>query len=229
MSTEAVLAVLSELLPSAAAGTLDTLGREGTIRHFVRGDRLEDHDGTPHLVVLLAGYAGSWRSDADGQEQLVALYGPGEAATLLSLADCGPPPDLRALTAGSHAAWPGDSVMRLARSDPGVAIGLLDLTLHSTSRLMTRLEHLAFDPVSRRLARLLWQRRDILFDARRPLLSRVQLANLVGATREMTDRVLRDFERDGIVRRIPPTGLVLVDPQRLSAIADLEPDAPLCS
>ena len=78
---------------------------------------------------------------------------------------------------------------------------------------------MTFDSVSRRLARILWVQRDLLFDRDRPLLSRPELADLAGATREMTGRVIRDFERRGLVARRGRSGLVLLDPTGLRAEA----------
>lgn len=93
------------------------------------------------------------------------------------------------------ALWPGDLVMALARADAGLAVGLLDHALRSAARLLARLERVTLDSVSTRLAAILWMRRGLLFDARRPLLSRPHLADLAGTSREMAGRVVRDFER----------------------------------
>lgn len=186
---------------------------------FVRRDRILTVDQTPRLVLVLAGHLGTWRSDAEGRSQLVALNGPGEFAALSALSDAGRPVDLVALDAGTAASWEPATVTNAARTDAGLATDLLDLALRAADRLTTRLEHVTFDTVSRRLARLLWQRRELLFDPRRPLLTRPQLAELAGATREMTDRVIRDLEAQGIVERTGTTGLVLREPHALHLLA----------
>ena len=66
---------------------------------------------------------------------------------------------------------------------------------------------------------ILWMRRAILFHDRRPLLSRPQLADLAGTSREMAGRVIRDFEQRGLIARVGGTGLVLLDPVGLRAAA----------
>lgn len=109
--------------------------------------------------------------------------------------------------------------MALARVDAGLAVGLLDHALRSAARLLNRLEHVTFDSASRRLAMILWMRRDLLFDVRRPLLSRPQLA---GTSREMAGRVIRDFEQRGLIARVGATGLVLHDPVGLRAAAGID-------
>ncbi len=229
MSDRSIADVVSALLPRASGASIRRLGTDAVREDFRRHDRLSRDDAPRRLLLVLDGYLGSWRSDAEGHEQLVALTGPGEFASLLALTECTPVPDVRAVSSGSAATWPARSVLELAEADPGLGLSLLEQTLHASSRLLTRLEHVSFDPVQRRLARLLWQRREVLFDSRRPLLSRVQLANLAGATREMVDRVLREFEQEGIVARVGSTGLVLVDSHRLEALAGADEDERLCS
>lgn len=210
---------LATLLPDAAEGSRAGLAARARIAPFARGHRIVPVDGEPRLVLLLDGYAGTWRSDPDGRSQLVALNGPGELAALGSLSPRREPTEIAGLTPGQAGTWDPDEVRAIGRADAGLAVDLLDLALRAGDRLMTRLEHIGFDSVSRRLARLLWQRRELLFDPRRPLLSRPQLAELAGATREMVDRVIRDLESRGIVERVGTTGLVLLDPHGLHLLA----------
>lgn len=212
-------ALLRTLLPDAGERSLAGLVASARTADFVRRDRILAVDDAPRLVLVLAGHLGTWRSDAEGRSQLVALNGPEEFAALSALSTRAESIDLVALDAGTAATWDPADVRAVARADAGLATDLLDLALRAADRLATRLEHVTFDSVSRRLARLLWQRRELLFDPRRPLLSRPQLAELAGATREMTDRVIRDLETREIVERTGTTGLVLRDPHGLHLLA----------
>lgn len=211
--------ILADLLPSATDASVGRLAAAGRDCDFVRRDRVLSVDDAPHLVLVLDGHLGTWRSDAEGRSQLVALNGPGEFAALSALSPRATSMDVVALDRGRAGLWDPAEVRALARGDAGLAADLLDLALRAGDRLATRLEHVTFDSVSRRLARLLWQRRELLFDPRRPLLSRPQLAELAGATREMTDRVIRDLEAQGIVARTGTTGLVLLEPHALHLLA----------
>ena len=56
-----------------------------------------------------------------------------------------------------------------------------------------------------------------LFFADPPVLSRSHLPALVGTSREMTGRVLRQLEREGMVARVGRNGLRLLRPDRLDA------------
>jgi CRP-like cAMP-binding protein len=121
------------------------------------------------------------------------------------------------------ALWPGDLILGLARKDPGLGIDLLRLALAGADMLLQRIDRITFDSVARRLARILWVQRDLLF-GERPLLSRPELADLAGATREMTGRVIRDFERRGLVARRGSGGLLLLDAAGLRAEAGIDDD-----
>jgi CRP-like cAMP-binding protein len=59
------------------------------------------------------------------------------------------------------------------------------------------------------------------------LLSRAHLPSLVGTSREMTGRVLRELEREGTVARVGRTGLRLLRPDLLDADAARTPQEEL--
>jgi CRP-like cAMP-binding protein len=226
---DADVAALRHLFPAASETSVSALVRDGRVVAFERHAKILADDDEPAIALIAEGYAGTWRSDADARSQLVALNGRHELVGLLALGPHRRAVNVVGLTDGRATTWAAEAVLALARRDAGLASDLLQHALHASERLLTRLEHVGFDPVARRLARLLWQRRDVLFDARRPLLTRPQLGDLAGATREMTDRVIRDLERDAVVRRIGRAGLVLVDPDALRELAGPDDDDPECS
>lgn len=221
---DVLVALLPAVLPEAGAGSLEVLARQAHVRPFRRHERVLSQGLSPLLTLVVEGYLGAMRSDEEGHHQMITIAGPGELMSVLSLRRAAPSVDLVGLNTGIAALWPGDTVMALARTDAGLAVSLLDHALRSASRLLDRLEHITFDSVSRRLAAMLWRRRELLFDARRPLLSRPQLADLAGTSREMTGRVIRDFEARGLVARVGRSGLVLRDPGGLRAISGIGED-----
>jgi len=216
--------LLLTVLPRAATWSLAVLANQAQVRPFQRHERVLSQRQDPRLTLVMGGHLGAWRSDADGRQQMITIVDPGEFVSVLSLRPNAPAIDLVGLDRGIAALWLGDQVMSLAQKDAGLAVGLLDHALRSATRLLTRLEHVTFDTVSKRLAMILWMRRDLLFDARRPLLSRPQLADLAGTSREMTGRVIRDFEQRGLIARVGGTGLVLIDPVGLRAVAGIDED-----
>ncbi len=213
---------LPRVLPESAERSLVALASQAQIRPFRRHELVLSQGRDPLLTLVVDGHVGGVRSDAEGHQQMITIAGPGEVVGVISLRRGAPSVDLVGLSRGTAALWPGDLVMALARVDAGLAVGLLDHALRSAARLLNRLEHVTFDSVSRRLAAILWMRRELLFDARRPLLSRPQLAGLAGTSREMAGRVIRDFEQRGLIGRVGVTGLVLRDPDGLRAAAGID-------
>ncbi len=218
----ALEALLPAVLPEAAERSLAALSRQAQIQPFRRHELVLSQSREPLLTLVLDGHLGAVRADTEGRQQMITIAGPRELVGVISLQQGAPSVNLVGLSRGTAALWSGELVMALARVDAGLAVGLLDHALRSATRLLNRLEHVTFDNVSRRLAMILWMRRDLLFDVRRPLLSRPQLADLAGTSREMAGRVIRDFEQRGLVARVDGTGLVLLDPAGLRAAAGIE-------
>ncbi|MEX2183107.1 MAG: Crp/Fnr family transcriptional regulator [Chloroflexota bacterium] len=214
--------LLPAALPGAAGPSLAALVRQAQVRPFRRHERVLSQTQDPLLTLVVDGHLGAFRSHAEGRQQMITIADPGEFVSVLSLRRDAPPVDLVGLDRGVAALWPGDAVMSLAGVDAGLAVGLLDHALNSAARLLNRLQHVSFDTVYRRLAMILWMRRAILFHDQRPLLSRPQLADLAGTSREMAGRVIRDFEQRGLIARVGATGLVLLDPVGLRAAAGLD-------
>ena len=73
----------------------------------------------------------------------------------------------------------------------------------------------------RRVIRVLLRHRDLFF-GEPAVLTRAELPGLVGTSREMTGRVLRELEREGLIARVGRRGLRLLRPDRL----ELDAQAP---
>jgi len=176
--------LLPSVLPRATERSLAVLVRQAQLRSFRRHEVVLSQDLDPLLTLVVGGHLGAWRSDVEGRRQMIMITVPGELASVLSLRRGAPRVDLVALDAGIAALWRGDLVLSLAGADAGLAVGLFGHALASAGRLLDRLEHVTFDTVSRRLALILWMRRELLFDERRPLLSRQELADFAATSRK---------------------------------------------
>jgi CRP-like cAMP-binding protein len=219
-------AVLEEMLHETNRTTHAALVRKARLHTFVRHDLVAAQGDASLVIVVIVGHLGGWRSDAEGQQHMVKIAPPGTLINVVALHRNPSVVDLVGLDEGLVALWPGDLVMTLARRDPGLGIDLLGLALTGAEGLLQRIDRMKFDSVTRRLAGILWVHRDLLFDPHRPLLSRPELADLAGATREMTGRVIRDFEHRGLVGRTGRSGLVLLDAEGLRAEAGITVDEP---
>jgi CRP-like cAMP-binding protein len=86
-------------------------------------------------------------------------------------------------------------------------------SLHAT---VERIEGFLHQDARRRVLRILARHRELFF-GERAVLSRSHLPGLVGTSREMTGRVLRQLEREGMIERFGRSGLRLLRPDRLEA------------
>lgn len=212
--------VIGRLLRDSSATTRHALVDRARLRAFARHDVVAAQGDDSLVILVVAGHLGGWRSDPDGQRHMVRITGPDALVNVVAMDGVPSVVDLVGLDDGVVALWPGELILRLARADAGFGLDLLRLALAGADILLQRIDRMTFDSVARRLARILWTERELLFGPR-PLLSRPELADLAGATREMTGRVIRDFERRGLLARRGSGGLVLVDAAALRAEAGL--------
>jgi CRP-like cAMP-binding protein len=84
-------------------------------------------------------------------------------------------------------------------------------SLHQT---VERIEGFLHQDARRRVLRILARHRELFF-GEHMILTRAHLPGLVGTSREMTGRVLRQLEREGTIERYGRTGLRLLRPERL--------------
>jgi CRP-like cAMP-binding protein len=80
--------------------------------------------------------------------------------------------------------------------------------------ISSRLDRFIHQDARQRLLRVLAEYEDLFF-ADPPVLSRAHLPGLVGTSREMTGRVIRDLERERVIARVGTRGLRLLSPSRL--------------
>ncbi len=211
----AVAAALVGQVPEGSPITMSSLARTARLQEFERHSLLLP---SGLVTLVLRGHVAVFQPHADGRRQLITLVPPGEFLGALSVARGALDVDLVGLEKGLAARWPPEAFRAAARRDPALAMWLLDRAQVGTARLFERVERDATKDVLARLAEVLWRYRGVLIGRPRPLLSRDELAELVGATREMTMRAMRDLERSGIVRRVPPSGLEMLDGARLRAV-----------
>ena len=216
----ALPAVLSEAFPRSQPETLSALMSVATIRTFRPGQAIITQGEDTSLALVLDGYVALRRTTPDGRQLIVRIVPPGKLSSMMPLLARPASADNVALTEAPVAIWRGDQVRELASADPGLAVGLLDQVLAALEEVTVRLEGMLYQDALRRVARVLHQHADLFFsDA--PVLTRRHLPMLVGTSREMTGRVIRILESDGVVLRVGRY-FRLLDLEGLTAAA--EPD-----
>ena len=160
-------------------------------------------DSTDSLYVIISGNARVLNSDAEGREVILTLLGPGEFFGEMGLIDGSP------RSADVVAAEPCELlVIAKAEFKQGLADNF-DLCLNIMKSLVQRLreadrkiESLALMDVYGRVAKLLleFSVEENGLRVIRKRLTKQDIAKMIGASREMVSRVMKDLEASGYIR-----------------------------
>jgi CRP-like cAMP-binding protein len=217
--------VIAEAFPHSSDEKKRLLGGLARVRRFRPGEDLIQQGDTNSLALVLAGHVAVRRTTVDGRQIIVRIITHGGMAGILPLAARPASGDAVALTAGSAAIWRGDEIRTLASSDSGLALDLLDQALTTVEGVVWRLDGMLHQASLRRVARVLIANAHLFF-ADPPVLTRADLPDMIGTSREMTGRVLRILETLHLVTRVDRTRLRLLDAAGLEHLAEFGPDGP---
>ena len=205
-------------LPACRRETSRFLAETAHVRRVHTEERIFRQGEPIPLTLVLRGYGAYRRTTVDGQQLTVDIASPGDLFGFSSIASTHSSIDLVALTDCEVALWRGPEIRRLAATDPAFALAVIDRMALYLNMITSKVDGFLHQNARRRVVRVLDRHRDLFF-ATPAILSRAHLPSLVGTSREMTGRVLRELEREGTVARMGRTGLRLVRPDRLDADA----------
>jgi CRP-like cAMP-binding protein len=208
--------LIERSLPGIRADSVRLLAERGRMRVFRDGEMVFRQGEEVPLILLLRGHGGFRRTTVDGQQVMVGIAGPDEFFGLTSASATIATVELIALTELEAMVWRGDVLRRLIAEDSTVALRIVDRLALFLTILTEKVDGFLHQDARRRVIRILARHRDLFF-GEPPVLSRTHLPGLVGTSREMTGRVLRELEREKIVTRVGRTGLQLLDPRPLDA------------
>jgi CRP-like cAMP-binding protein len=213
-------AMLRETLPGIAPELARFLAEEAGIRR-ARVDEIIWAQGEPvPLTLLIQGHGAFRRTTGEGQQITMGIAIPGEIFGITSVSGTISTVEMFAMSECLVAIWKGTDLRSLAASDPALALELLDRMALFLNILTAKVDGFLHQGARHRVVRILSRYRPLIFSDR-PVLSRARLPGLVGTSREMTGRVLRELEREGTIARVGRNGLRLLDPDRLDATSDL--------
>jgi CRP/FNR family transcriptional regulator len=175
-------------------------------------------DPAEFLWAVRCGRVRVYKSSPDGAITTLETLGPGEIFGALSALE-GPtyPASAEAVTDGSAWRLPRRQVLRLIRDDPALAVEVLGVVTRRLHAAHERMRSLAHDPAPTRLAQELLR----ACERGELRLTRRALAEACGTSVETAIRVLRGFERQGLVRgRVGR--IQVLDERGLRAIAAVE-------
>ena len=222
---ESVGIQLTRLLPGADAGTLSQLEGAAQRRAYRTRDRLHATGLKVLPFVVLDGHVIVRRVAETGQVYAALIAGPGYLGGLLSISD--PASDavyeMVALTDGTWATWDPRFVRGLALNDAGLAVDLLDRSADFTKVLSMRLDERSFESARQRMAAILSRYGKVIFDTPHPVAQRADLAAMIGASRVMMYRALRELEAEGLVKRQRGGGINILDADGLARLVAVAP------
>jgi CRP-like cAMP-binding protein len=181
-------------------------------------------EGIP-LTLVVRGHGAFRRTTVDGRQLVLGLVAGGDMFGFSSIASRPATVDLVALTTGEVATWSGSDLRPLAAGDSGLAMDVIDGMSRYMVNTIERVDGFIHQDARRRVLRVLAEYEDLIFGPS-AVLSRTHLPGLVGTSREMTGRVLRRLEREGLIARVGRRGLKLLSPAGLhQAVASVTPES----
>jgi CRP-like cAMP-binding protein len=169
---------------------------------------------SPALYILLNGRARVLASDHRGREVILAVLEPGDHVGEMSLIDNEP------ASATVRSELPTDTLM-LSRADfarclpetSSLSFAIMRGLVRRLRAADRQIESLALLDVYGRVARTLVEMSDVDPNGRiiPHKVSRQDMAKVVGASREMVSRVMKDLEGRGAIQTLPDGRVVLND------------------
>lgn len=159
-------------------------------------------DRSDTLFIILSGRVKFYVSDEQGKEIVLSEAGPGEYFGEISL-DQGPrSASVMTLEATRFSVIPHDDFREFLARSPEFAFSLIGKLIRRVRALTENVKSLALMDVYGRVARMLLElaseRDGVLAIEGKP--TQQDLANRVGASREMISKILKDLEAGGYIR-----------------------------
>lgn len=215
------------LFSSMSPETLGTITRSLRSRRFRRGEVLF-HEGDPGdaLFVVASGAVKVVVPSEDGEEAILATLRRGDFLGELALLDGAPrSASAVALEATETLALPRDQFRALVASEPAIRDALLAALTAELRRLTSHVAELHFLDLTGRLAarltRLANEHGERLPDGSIRMdapLTQSDLASMIGATRQSVNKLLGEFEAEGLLR-LERDSIVVPNLERLAGAA----------
>jgi CRP-like cAMP-binding protein len=207
--------LFSMLTNDQAQGIADAVVK----RRYRRGEIIVEHGRKSNaLFILLTGRARVLTSDSRGREVILAVLHPGHYVGEMSLIDNEPhSATVRAEVQTDMLILGRTEFARCLPENSSLSYAILRGLVSRLRQADRQIESLALLDVYGRVARTLLDMAEMQGDVRiiRNKVSRQDLAKIVGASREMVSRVMKDLEERGMVETQENGSVIIKD--RLTA------------
>jgi CRP/FNR family transcriptional regulator, cyclic AMP receptor protein len=162
---------------------------------------INEGDPADALYIILTGRVKVYAADADGREVVLLTQGPGEYFGEMMLDEGPRSASVMTLEPSTFLVIPKASLRQFLVQNPAFALRLIEKLIHRVRALTASVKSLALMDVYGRVAGLLLD----LADEREGTwvinerLTQQDIANRVGASREMVSRILKDLADGGYI------------------------------
>jgi CRP/FNR family transcriptional regulator, cyclic AMP receptor protein len=181
---------------------LDAIAQRGGKRTFAaQAILINEGDTTDSVYIVLSGRLKVYASSEDGREVVLAEHGPGEYLGELSLDGAKRSVSAKALEPTTCCIVQGAELRQFLAEHPDFALHITHKLIRMVRRLTEQVKSLALQDVYGRTARLLTEMSDPVGDERvlRHKLTQQDIADRVGSSREMVNRVMKELTAGGYV------------------------------
>ena len=195
---------------------LDAIAPHGVVRSFpAQAILINEGDATDSLYIVLSGRVKVYASSEDGRELVLSEYGPGSDVGELSLDGERRTASIKAIEACTCRVVQGAQLRRFLEAHPDFAMHLNRKLIRMVRRLTEQLSSIALQDVYGRVVRVLTELSEPVGEERvlRHKLTQQDIADRIGCSREMVNRVMKALtaggyvaQRDGrlaILRKLP--------------------------
>jgi CRP/FNR family cyclic AMP-dependent transcriptional regulator len=180
--------------------TLKAIAKEGVVRTFPKGSILiNEGDTSESLFIVLAGRVKVYASNTAGREIVLSFFGPGEYVGEMSLDGSPRSASVMTVEPTTCAVVTRASFREFVLAHPDFAMHLIGKLIQRVRRTTENVKSLALSDVYGRLVRLLStlavEREGVMYVPEK--LTQQDIAERVGASRDMISRLLKDLVGGG--------------------------------
>ncbi len=181
---------------------LRALSRQGAVRSFPKQAVIvSEGDETDSLYVILSGRVKVFVADESGKEVVLGAQGPGEYFGEMALDGGARSASVMTLEPSRFMVIPRGRMREFLRGQPEFAVRVIEKLIRRSRVLTASVKNLALLDVYGRVARLLL---DLAEEDRGSLVIRDRLtqqdvANRVGASREMVSKIIKELTAGGYI------------------------------
>jgi len=208
----------SDVMAPLGEQTLEAIAAKGVVRSYPKGAILiNEGDTSESLFIVMSGRVKVYASNAAGREIVLSFFGPGEYVGEMSLDGSPRSASVMTVEPTTCAIVTGASFREFVSAHPDFALHLIGKLIQRVRVTTENVKSLALSDVYGRLVRLITalavQRQGALVVPEK--LTQQDIAERVGASRDMISRLLKDLvgggylaiqERTITILKKPPAG-----------------------